>query len=198
MNAAKLDALTIDAYGTLFAIVDPFPRLEQLLPQHERGEIERAFHAEADFYRRHVHAAHDPGSVATLRENCTRVFNETLGSTLSPNEYVSALEFEPLPGVRDALERLRALGLSLAVVANWDWSLHLRLEESGLATFFPVVVPAANKPAPDGILRALVELHVDPSRTLHVGDEPSDEEASRAAGVRFAPAPLMEVVASIA
>ena len=198
LNAAELDAVTIDAYDTLLTIVDPFPRLEQLLPGCDPRDIERAFYAEADFYRGRSHTAYDETSLVTLREDCTRVFNETLGSSLSPEEYVGALEFEPLPGVREALERLRALGLSLAVVGNWDWSLHLRLVESRLAPFFSVVVPAANKPSPHGILRALEELRVEASRALHVGDEPADEEAARAAGTSFAPAPLAEVVASIA
>jgi phosphoglycolate phosphatase-like HAD superfamily hydrolase len=198
LNAADLDVVTIDAYGTLLTIVDPFPRLEELLPGHGRDEIEHAFYAEADFYRAHAHTGHDESSLLTLREGCTRVFNERLGSSISVDEYVGALEFEPLPGVHPALERLRALGLSLAVVGNWDWSLHLRLEESRLAPFFATVVPAANKPSPQGILRALDHLRVEPSRALHVGDEPGDEEAARAARVHFAPAPLAEVVASIA
>src|SRR5205085_2734969 len=122
---------------------------------------------------------------------------ETLGSALSVDEYMGTLEFEPLPGVREALDRLRGLGLALGVVGNWDWSLHLRLEESGLARFFAAVVPAANKPAPDGILRALEQLEVSPARALHIGDEQNDEEAALAAGVQSAPAPLVEAVASI-
>jgi HAD superfamily hydrolase (TIGR01509 family) len=197
LRAARLDAVTIDAYGTLVTIVDPFPQLEQLLPGHDRGEIERAFYTEADFYRRHAFEADDESSVATLREHCVRVFNDALGSSLSSKEYVGAMQFEPLPGVADALERLRSLGLALAVVGNWDWTLHERLTESGLAQFFVAVVPAANKPAPEGILQALEVLRVDPSRALHVGDEAGDEEAARAAGVHFLPAPLTEAVASI-
>ena len=197
VNAAELDAVTIDAYGTLLTIVDPFPRLEELLPGHDRGDIERAFFAEADFYRQRSHTGRDEASVATLREDCARVFNHALGSSLSPEQYVGALEFEPLPGVRNALERLRSLGLTLAVVGNWDWSLHLRLEESRLAPYFAAVVHAADKPSPDGILHALEQLAVEPSRALHVGDEGGDEKAARAAGVHFAPAPLSEVVASI-
>ena len=197
-RAAELDAVTIDAYGTLLTIADPFPRLERLLPGHARHEIERAFYAEADFYRQHAYKATDASSVALLREDCVRVFNDSLGSSLSAEEYVGVMQFEPLPGVREALERLSSLGLSLAVVGNWDHSIHERLEETELANFFAAVVPAANKPAPDGILRALEELRVPPARALHIGDEPADEEAARAAGVRFAPAPLAEAVASLA
>jgi FMN phosphatase YigB (HAD superfamily) len=197
LSPAELDAVTIDAYGTLLTIVDPFPQLQELLPGHDRTDIERAFYTEADFYRLHAHTARDESSLATLRWDCVRVFNDALGASLSADEYVGVMRFEPLPGVLEALTRLRTLGLSLAVVGNWDWSLHERLEEAKLAQFFAAVLPAANKPAPDAILRALEQLRVDPSRALHVGDEPSDEEAARSAGVHFAPAPLAEAVASL-
>jgi putative hydrolase of the HAD superfamily len=198
LRAAQLDAVTIDAYGTLLTIVDPFPHLEELLPGHERADIERAFYGEGEFYRRHAYEAHDESSVATLRERCVRVFNDALGSSLSAEQYVGAMRFEPLPGVVGALERLRSLGLTLAVVGNWDWTLHERLVESRLARFFTAVVPAAGKPAPDGIVRALELLRVTPLRAVHIGDEPEDEEAARAAGVQFLPAPLAEAVASLA
>jgi len=198
LKAADLDAVTIDAYGTLLTIVDPFSRLGALLPGHDRGDIERAFYTEAEFYRQHASAAHDESSVTTLREQCARVFNDALGSSLSSDEYAGAMEFEPLAGVVEALERLRSLGLALAVVGNWDWTLHQRLTESRLDRFFAAVVPAANKPAQEGLLRALEQLHVDPSRALHIGDEQGDEEAARATGVHFLPAPLAEAVASLA
>ena len=198
LRAAELDGVTIDAYGTLLTIVDPFPQLEELLPGYERADIERAFSTEGEFYRRHAYQAHDESSVATLRERCVRVFNDALGSSLSAEEYVGAMQFEPLPGVVGALERLRSLGLTLAVVGNWDWTLHERLVESRLARFFAAVFPAAGKPAPDGIVRALESLRIAPARAVHIGDESGDEEAARAAGVHFVPAPLAEAVASIA
>ena len=53
--------------------------------------------------------------------------SRAVGAELDPDEfapaYVGALHFEVLPGVFESLERLRALGLELAVVANWDLSL---------------------------------------------------------------------------
>jgi HAD superfamily hydrolase (TIGR01509 family) len=110
---------------------------------------------------------------------------------------VGALHFEVLPGVFASLERLQALGLELAVVANWDLSLQRLLEEAGLARYFRVVVHAARKPAPDGLLRALGELRVDPARALHIGDDDADRAAAGAAGMRFAPAPVRAVVAAI-
>jgi FMN phosphatase YigB (HAD superfamily) len=198
VRLADLDAVTIDAYGTLVTIVDPVTRLERLLPEHAPPDIERAFHVEADFYRTRSSQAHDESSVVVLRRDCAQVFNEALGSSISAEDYAGAMAFAPLPGVVQALVCLRGLGLELAVVGNWDWSLHERLAELELRPFFAAVVPAAGKPSPAGILRALEKLGISPARALHIGDEDADEHAARAAGVHFARAPLPEAVASLA
>lgn len=197
MRAADLDAVTIDAYGTLVTLVDPFPALHELLPGRNRVEIERAFFAEAAYYREHTVHGRDTESLTTLRENCVTVFNDTLGSSLTAEQYVGTLTFETLAGTVEALERLRSLGLSLAVVANWDVSLHERLDELGLAGYVAAVVHAAGKPKPDGILEALARLNVRPERALHVGDDDADESAARAAGVHFERAPLCAAVAKL-
>ena len=197
MRAVDLDAVTIDAYDTLLTLADPVPRLRELLPEHEPAAIRGAFLSEAEYYRTHSGEAVDEATTAAFHTACAGVFNQALGSSLSPEEYSAAMRFEPLPGVVVSLERLRSLGLSLAVVGNWDFSLHDRLVENGFAGFFAAVVPAAKKPVPDGILRALTQLQVEPARALHVGDDRSDEEAARAAGVRFSPAPLSHAVAAL-
>jgi HAD superfamily hydrolase (TIGR01509 family) len=59
------------------------------------------------------------------------------------------------------------------------------------------VVHAARKPAPDGLLRALGELQVDPARALHIGDDSADRDAAAAAGMLFTPAPIPAAVAAI-
>jgi len=197
VRAAELDAVTLDAYGTLLTLVDPLPHLEALLPDHAPRAIAHAFRAEAAFYSERAGEGRDAATLTRLREECVAVFNDALDSSLSPDTYLSALRFEALPGTAEALDRLRALGLTLAVAANWDFSLHQRLDELGLAGFFASIIHAARKPAPDGILRALREIGVEPSRALHVGDDAADEQAARAAGVLFAPAPLPSAVAGL-
>jgi putative hydrolase of the HAD superfamily len=105
-----------------------------------------------------------------------------------------------IPGVRSSLAELRAHALRLAVVSNWDISLHDHLAELGLAHFFDAVVCSADvgseKPDPEIFAAALARLGARPERTLHVGDGRSDEEGARAAGIAFAPAPLSEAVAA--
>lgn len=205
MNAAGLDAVTLDAHGTLVTLADPVPALTNVLS--ERG-VERTpqavlagFQTEVAHYAPRAGDGHDEESLAKLQRDCAGVFLEAVGANLDPVEfapaYVGALHFEVLPAVFESLECLQARGLEIAVVANWDLSLQRLLDEVGLARYFRVVVHAARKPAPDGLLRALAELRVDPARALHIGDGDSDRDAAAAAGMQFAPAPVPAAVAAI-
>jgi putative hydrolase of the HAD superfamily len=198
---AQLDAVTIDGFGTLLGLVDPLPKLQALLPKHPPGAIEAAFRAEVDFYAEHSSEGRDAPSLSRLHAECTAVFNEAAGAQLTPAEYVAALEFDVLPGVEEALRDLRARGLALAVVANWDFGLHEHLRRHGLTPWFDAVVLSAEvgarKPDPAPFRVALERLGVDPGRALHVGDHaPHDEVGARSAGMRFAPAPLAGLVAA--
>jgi HAD superfamily hydrolase (TIGR01509 family) len=206
MRVADLDAVTFDAHGTLVRLLDPVPALVTVLAERgverEPNVVLAGFRAEAAYYAPRSGEGRDEASLTRLRQGCADVFLDAVAAELDAEEfapaYVSALRFEVLPGVFGALERLRALGLELAVVGNWDVSLHERLQELGLAYFFSTVVPAAGKPAPDGLLEALGRLGVAPERALHIGDEESDGQAAHAAGMQFEPAPVPAAVATFA
>jgi HAD superfamily hydrolase (TIGR01509 family) len=211
LTAADLDAVTIDAYGTLVTLRrDPADALRQALRkrgmERTHGEVAAAFAVEARYYRDRSHEGADEASLALLRRDCAAVFLDALGAGIDPEEfarpYVEALEFEPMPGAVDAVLALEQLGLELAVVSNWDVALHEYLEELGLADHFATVVTSAEagapKPDPRIFELALERLRVRPERALHVGDSPADEEGARAAGMAFAPAPLADVPARLA
>jgi HAD superfamily hydrolase (TIGR01509 family) len=202
MRFAELDAVTVDGFGTLLRLTDPVPSLRAALAERgvERSaeEVESAFRVEAAHYRPHAHLARDAESLAAFRRECVGVFLAELGNPLEPGEFVDAfigaLAFEPVPGAPETLERLRGRGLRLAVVANWDCALPEHLAGLGLDRLVDTVVTSARagvpKPDPAIFELALRELGVPADRALHVGDEPCDEEGARAAGLRFAPAPL--------
>jgi HAD superfamily hydrolase (TIGR01549 family) len=199
VNPAALDAVTIDGYGTLLELRDPIGELRKLLPEHPPEAVERGFRAEADHYLAHSVEGRDAASLVRLHDDCTAVFNESAGANLTTEQYIGALRFEVFPGVPDALRKLRGRGLALAVVANWDFSLHAHLRKHGLASWFDVVVTSAEtgirKPDPAPFLAALEQLGVEPARAVHVGDDrPHDEVGARAAGMRFEPAPLPAAV----
>jgi HAD superfamily hydrolase (TIGR01509 family) len=206
VNAAEVDAVTLDAYGTLVTILDPVPTLVDALA--ERG-VERpaevvlaGFRAESAHYTPRASEGRDEEGLARLQRDSARVFLGAVEADLDPEEfapaYAGAMHFEVLPGVVESLEHLRALGLSLAVVGNWDLTLHRHLRDLGLDSLFAAVVHAAGKPAPGGLLQALDRLGVEPARALHIGDDEADEQAAAAAGMHFAPAPVTGAVASLA
>ena len=205
LSAAELDGVTIDAYGTLVTLLDPVPELTAALSERgvvrERDAVAAGFHAEVAHYTLHSGEGHDEEGLARLQRDCAHVFLDAVDAGLDEGEfapvYAGAMHFELLPDVTPALERLGSLGLELAVVANWDLTLHRLLDEIGLARYFRIVVHAAGKPAPDGLLHALAELGVEPARALHVGDDDADELAGHAAGMHVAVAPLPEVVATL-
>lgn len=204
---ADLDAVTFDANGTIIGLVDPVPRLHELLRARgiERpiAAIGRAVAAEGKVYAGRAVEAHEPAAFATLQRECTGVFLAELGAEevdaaeFAP-AYVGAMRFEALPGVRESLERLRRAGLELAVVANFDLTLPGRLAELGLAALFSTVVTPADAGAakPDArIFRvALERLGVHADRALHIGDGAVDEEGARAAGMAFRWAPVAEAL----
>jgi HAD superfamily hydrolase (TIGR01509 family) len=205
VNAAELDGVTVDAYGTLVRLVDPVPALTAALAERNverpRDVVVQGFRTEVAHYAQHSAEGHDEPGLARLQRDCARVFLDAIEADLDVDEfapvYAGAMHFEPLPGVADALERLRSLGLELAVVANWDLSLRRLLDEIDLSRYFRAVVHAAGKPKPDGLRRALQQLGVGADRALHIGDDRGDELAAAAAGMRFAPAPLADAVAAL-
>jgi HAD superfamily hydrolase (TIGR01509 family) len=205
MKAADLDAVTLDAHGTLVTLANPVPALMSVLSERGVDRTEEVvlagFQTEVAHYAPRAGEGHDEEGLARLQRECADVFLEAVDADLDVDEfapvYADALRFEVLPGVFDSLERLHTLGLELAVVANWDLSLQRLLGEAGLARYFRAVVHAARKPTPDGLLRALDQLRVDPARAMHIGDDKADRDAAGAAGMRFAPAPVSAAVAAI-
>jgi HAD superfamily hydrolase (TIGR01509 family) len=205
VNAADLDAVTLDAYGTLVTLADPIPALSEALAEQGAARshdvVLAGFRAEVAYYRAHTSEGSDEEGLSRLQEDCARVFLDSVGADLDAADfapvYVGAMHFEVLDGVRGSLEQLQALGLELGVVANWDLSLRELLTEAGLNEYFSVIVHAAAKPAPDGFLRAIDELGVEAGRIVHIGDDEVDETAARAAGIRFLPAPVSAAVAAL-
>lgn len=204
-----LDAVTVDALGTIVALRDPVPGLRAALAAHgvERGTdaVAEAFAAEAAFYVPRSHEGRTPEALAALRRDCVAVFLAELDAPLEPaafaNDFLGALAFEEIPGAAAGLDALRAMGLRLACVANWDISLPEHLARVGLAQRFDTIVSSAEAGAPKPnaapFLVALARLGVEPSRALHIGDSPADRIGASAAGLRFAPTPVSTLAARL-
>lgn len=90
-------------------------------------------------------------------------------------------------GVRDLLAELRTRGLPLGIFSGKSrraWEITAR--HTDLGDFDALVFGdevERQKPAPDGLLRALEQLQIGPDETVYIGDSTSDLEAARAAGI---------------
>ena len=205
---AQLDAVTFDANGTLLRLIDPVPALRDLLRAHgadlSAEDVASAFAEEARYYSDHCVTGRDDESLTALRRDCLGVLLEAARAHLEPEPllegYANAFSFEILPDVPEVLRKLRSRGLVLAVVSNWDVSMHARLGELGLAGLVDVAVASsdagASKPDPEIFEHTLGLIGVSPARALHVGDSPADEDGAAAAGMHFAPVPATTVFAA--
>jgi putative hydrolase of the HAD superfamily len=207
MRLAELDAVTIDAYGTLVRLTGPVPELRAGLAalgvERDAEAVGLAFAKESAYYREHSFEGRDEASLYDLRLRCVAIILDELGSDLEPaafvDGFVAAMRFELLPEAGAALQKLRRHGLAVAVVSNWDVGLARHLGGLGLGDV-PVVTSAqagAPKPDPAVFTLALELLGVQPSRALHVGDTDADEAGASAAGMQFAPAPLAQAVEAL-
>jgi HAD superfamily hydrolase (TIGR01509 family) len=208
MRFTDLDAVTLDAYGTLVGLADPVPKLQSGLRalgvERDAEAVARAFAKEVA-YRKHSFEGRDDQSLHRLRRDCVAIILGDLSvPDLEPEAFVegfvAAMRFELLPGAAAALHALRRRGLALAVVSNWDFELPGGLRGLGLDDLVVVTSAQAGAPKPEPAVfrRALDLLHVHPERALHVGDSDADEAGARAAGMNFAAAPLPAAVEALA
>ncbi len=99
-----------------------------------------------------------------------------------------AVHSRPYPGMAEALDRLDAAGVRLAVCTNKYEGLSRQLLDAlGLTQRFATIVGSdtfgARKPDPTSMLGAIERAGGEPSRAVMVGDSRYDIEAARNAGI---------------
>ena len=189
-------AVLLDALGTLVELETPWPHLADELAA--RGVVvgledaRAAMLAEMDYYRAHHDEASTWPALKDLRRRCAAVVQERLGTSLPladvEEALLAAVRFRAYPEVPAVLARLRAGGARLAVVSNWDVSLHDVLERTHLRALVDAVVISAElgaaKPDPAIFRAALERLGAAAGDAIHVGDSVEHDVAgARAAGL---------------
>lgn len=134
------------------------------------------------------------GAAVLVKRAIMAVGGDPSRSSILVNRFLEVYEAnascytEAYPGVRDALEDLKKLGLPLAVVTNKPYRATIKIVENlGIQAFFRTIIGGdtlpERKPHPAPILLALKRLGVNPETALMVGDNYHDVQAARAAGV---------------
>jgi putative hydrolase of the HAD superfamily len=187
-------AILFDALGTLLTFEPPAPHLRAALLARTGTDIgadaaQAAIKAEIAYYRAHLDEGSDREALHDLRLRCADAMDLPFDRDVVFDALMDALRFHAYPDSAPALRELRARGIRIVVVSNWDWSLHERLQETGLAELVDGAIASAElgSAKPDGrIFAAALELAgTRADETWHVGDTPAaDVEGARAAGIR--------------
>ncbi len=93
-----------------------------------------------------------------------------------------------LPGVEDALGRVRDAGVPMYALSNYSEWYAVIDEATGLSRYidwrYVSCRTGVRKPDPEAYLRPVRDLGVDPSRFLFVDDRPNNVEAARLVGMQ--------------
>jgi putative hydrolase of the HAD superfamily len=183
-------AVFLDVLGTLLELEPPWVSLRDRVPAGISDErLTAALRTEMEYYREHAHEGRDEASLADLRERCARLVSRELDIELTVEELLDAIRFDPYPDTVPALGELRARGLRVLVVSNWDVSLPRVLARCGIAGLIDATVTSAEvgarKPDPAIFLAALELAGSSADEALHVGDTAEEDvTGARAAGIR--------------
>jgi putative hydrolase of the HAD superfamily len=184
-------AVLLDALDTLLELEPPAPRLAAGLGV-PLEDAQRAVRAEIAYYRAHLHEGSDADGLDRVRRRCAEIVREELGLERRLESVLEvlldAIRFRAFADAAPALIALRAAGLRLVVVSNWDVSLHEALAATGLDGLVDGAVASAEvgvaKPGGAIFARALGIAGVSAAEAWHVGDSvQADVEGARRAGI---------------
>lgn len=201
-----VEAVSFDVTGTLLGVPrlheiysEAFARHGQRVEPSRFGEVVPAVWQELSIRTRlgeDRFSAHPEGARGFWREFVTRVAAHLALEAPTPflaaelfERFAHAEAWQVFADARDSLPKLRAAGLRLAVVSNFDARLPRLLADAGLADCFEAVVYSeevgVEKPHPAIFEELLERLQLQPARVLHVGDSRRDDvEGARAVGIK--------------
>lgn len=194
-----MTVVLLDALGTVLELEPPWPHLVRELGQRGTRVTEEQAHAamlaEMAYYRAEHHRADGPDGLARLRRECAGVVLAHLGPAAAATNVddveaalLAAVRFVAYPDVAPVLAELRADGVKLVVVSNWDVSLHRVLEQTGLAASIDGAISSAEagvaKPDPAIFAVALALVGARSDDAFMAGDSvETDIAGAQAAGV---------------
>lgn len=113
------------------------------------------------------------------------VYDHAMDRMFSPGSDIFSLFEDSIP----TLEALQAAGFRIAIISNWDVSLHRTCRMLGLTKYCSIIVASLEEGVekPDPLLFELTfeRLSVHPRNVVHVGDDPvADVQGARNVGAK--------------
>lgn len=194
-----MTVVLLDALGTVVELERPWPHLVRELgargTEVTQEQAREAMLAEMAYYRAEHHRADSPEGLRRLRRACAEVVLAHLGPVAASTALddveaalLASVRFGAYPDVAPALAQLRADGARLIVVSNWDVSLHVVLEQTGLRPLLDGALSSAEagvaKPDPALFARALELVGGEAADAVMAGDSvDTDVAGAHAAGI---------------
>lgn len=154
-------------------------RLRDVLQQHTHVQLSD-----------HLRTTSDSFEVLRATPQIAPALTDLIENELTQVERRAAAVAAPTPGALDTLASLRAAHKSVAIVSNTAQSaIFIYLDAHDLRPYLDGVFgrvapdPGLLKPSPYLVTEALARLHADPSAAVLIGDQPTDIEAARRAGI---------------
>ncbi len=181
-------AVLIDALGTMLELEPPWENAgSEAFAGIPAERVREGFVAEMSYYMARTGEGRDRQSLADLRRRCARILSDGVGREIPVQAMMDAIRFRLYPETASALAGLRARGLRIVCVSNWDYSLPEALDRLGIADSLDGVVTSAGcgarKPDPAIFGVALELVGCEAAEALHVGDSDDDVTGGRAAGI---------------
>ena len=194
-SSATICAVSFDAHGTLLHLEPPARRLRSSIARRLGIDVgldrcTAAMRHEIAHYRRICHRARDSATLAAVRVECADELAAALaigvdGPAILPC-LTDAIVYTAYPDALETIERIERAGLRVAVVSNWDITLHGALHRLGIRAHVALSSAEAGAAKPDAAIfrRACELLALEPAAVLHVGDDPiTDVDGARQAGL---------------
>ncbi|WP_456368925.1 HAD family hydrolase [Geoglobus sp.] len=185
--ASRIRAVIFDLDNTLLDFVEAKLKACKAVIRHLG--LNEDEHELLGYFLRGVHGFEDVRSIADYMRDRGVYCEEKFRECCEIYERVKLENVEPYPGVRETLERLRKLGLKLAVVTDAVNGHAIgRLKKAGILHYFDAVISSdmtgKRKPEPDSIILALNKLGVGAEEAIIVGDSlRRDIEAGKRLGM---------------
>jgi 2-haloacid dehalogenase len=186
----ELAACAFAAYGTLFDMAATVGRTRDRLGEQAR-ELGRLWRV---YQQRFVHDDGAPSSLSDFWHTTGRALDAALAeldirdALLRARLMQLALNVDPFPDARAAMEHMRNLGLKVAVFSNATLTMLISaLKHTALDRFTDTLVPAeppAFKPSGAAYNRLCNALRLEPARVLYVSADPRDAENAARAGLK--------------
>jgi putative hydrolase of the HAD superfamily len=193
VNRAPVRAFFFDVGGTL---IEPWPSVGAVYAAaaHRHGLTGTAEQMERAFRESWASLKH-PGLTVSRKEWWRELVFRTLGQE---NEecfaelfdlFSRASTWRIFPDVEETLREVRAQGVHLGIISNWDERLRPLLQDLGLAAWFDSVTISCEvgveKPNPAIFQAALRASRISAAESVHIGDSGDEDiRGAEAIGMR--------------